>query len=324
VLLFSLLTSQLALPATAQSVVEHMVYTGLVTGVAWLLTSSINAGSIFYEGALADDTAGELRSRSLRTRLTVARSVGSALLLLTTAAILLMQFEVVRSVGVSMLASAGVAGVVLGFAAQKSLSGVIAGLQLSISQPVRIGDLVQYENELGTIEEINLTYVVLKIWDERRLVIPISKFIETPVQNWSRGSLQLLGTITIHADPMVPVPLVRAEFERLCKEHKLWDGRKGQLHVWDMTPETVVLRGLISVSRPDDLVDLRSDLREGLISYLRGLDGGAYLPRRRWVQLAEQTTTSAGLTAPPPTDEPAASALPSPPADEPVRSAGTP
>lgn len=298
VLLFQLACSQLALPGSADRNVGHLAYTGYVIGGAWFLLTLLNTGTSLYEGALADDTAGELRSRSLRTRLTVARSITSVLLLLAAGAILLMQFEVVRNIGLSLLASAGVGVAVIGFAAQKSLAGVVAGIQLSISQPVRIGDLIQFENELGNIEEINLTYVVIKLWDERRLVVPISKFVEANVQNWSRGHLQLLGTVFIHADPTVPVPLVRAELERLCAAHKLWDRRKALLAVTDMSPDSITLRALVSVSHPDHFFDLRNDVREGLIAFLQRLDGGAYLPRRRWVMTSSSPCPEAPRKTP--------------------------
>ena len=278
VVFFQLVCTQLDLQQSADRTIGHLAYTGYVIGGTWLLLGIVNTGTVFYEGALADDTVGELKSRALRTRLTVARSITSALLLLTSGAILLMQFEVVRNIGLSLLASAGVGVAVLGFAAQKSLAGVFAGIQLSISQPVRIGDLIQFENELGNIEEINLTYVVIKIWDERRLVVPISKFVEANVQNWSRGHLELLGTVFVHADPTLPVPLLRAELLRLCEEHKLWDKRKALLAVTDMSPDSITLRALVSVSHPDHFFDLRNDIREGLVAYLRELDGGAYLP----------------------------------------------
>lgn len=282
--LFSQITcSQLDLPDAADIKVAHLVYTGYIIGGAWLLLGFINTSTSVYEGALADDTIGELKTRALRTRLTVARSILSALLLLSAGAMLLVQFEIVRNIGLSLLASAGVGVAVLGFAAQKSLAGVFAGVHLSISQPVRIGDLIQYEGELGNIEEINLTYIVLKLWDERRLVVPISKFIEADIQNWSRGHHQLLGVVYIHADPTVPVPLVRAELERLCEENKLWDKRKVVLMVTDMSPDSVTLRALVSVSHPDHLFELRCDIREGLVAFLRELEDGIYLPKRRWV-----------------------------------------
>ncbi|MCS6898827.1 MAG: mechanosensitive ion channel [Myxococcales bacterium] len=299
VVFFQLVCSQLGLPKFAEAAADHMAYTGYVIGITWLLLGFLHTGTTFYEGALADDTLGELKSRTLRTRLTVARSISSVLFLVISSAVLLMQFEVVRNLGLSLLASAGVGVAVLGFAAQKSLAGIFAGIQLSISQPVRIGDLIQYENELGNIEEINLTYVVIKLWDERRLVVPISKFVEANVLNWSRGHLELLGTVFIHADPTLPVPLLRAELERLCAAHKLWDKRKATLAVTDMSPDSITLRALVSVSHPDHFFDLRNDIREGLIAYLRELDGGAYLPRRRWAPAPPPVGTSS-LQPPPP------------------------
>lgn len=286
---FQFACSQLDLPAAADGVIGHLVYTGYVIGIAWLLLACLDTGVTAYEGALADDTAEELETRALRTRLTVARSITSALMLLAAGAVLLMQFDAVRSVGLSLLASAGVGVAVVGFAAQKSLAGVIAGIQLSISQPVRIGDLIQYDGEIGTIEEINLTYVVIKLWDERRLVIPISKFIETPVQNWSRDHLQLTGTVFLHVDPTTPVPLLRAELQRLCAAHELWDGRTAVLAVTDMGVDTITLRALVSVGHPDHVFDLRNAVREGMVGFLQGLEGGKYLPRRRWELVGGET-----------------------------------
>ncbi|RYE82597.1 MAG: mechanosensitive ion channel [Myxococcales bacterium] len=282
-------STQLALPARADQLIGHLAYTALVVGVAWMLLGAINTGSDVYQGSLPDDTVGELRSRSIRTRLAVARSVGSVLLLLASAAVLLMQFEVVRSVGVSLLASAGVAGVVLGFAAQKSLGGVIAGLQISIAQPVRIGDLIFYEGEVGTIEEINLTFVVIHLWDERRLIVPIAKFLETTLHNWSRGDKPLLAWVTLHADPTLPVPALRAAHVAYCQGDPRCDGRDVALRVTDMTPDTITLRAHASCASAVDVFELRWAMREALVRALADLDGGSYLPRRRQVEFSSSS-----------------------------------
>ena len=271
----------LALPARPELFLGHLAYTGLVVGVAWMLLGAINTGMDVYAGSLPDDTIGEFRSRSTRTRLAVARSVGSVLLLLASVAVLLMQFEVVRSVGVSLLASAGVAGVVLGFAAQKSLGGVIAGLQLSIAQPVRIGDLVHFEGETGVIEEINLTYVVIALWDERRLVVPISKFLETNLQNWSRGENPVLAWVTLHADPTLPVGRLREAMVAYCQGNPRCDSRDVGLVVTDMNIDAIVIRVHASCAQPADVALLRAELREAMVATLASLDDGRYLPRRR-------------------------------------------
>src|SRR6185503_3018794 len=158
--------------------------------------------------------------------------------------IVLVQFEFVRSVGLSLLASAGLAGIVVGFAAQRSLAGIIAGLHLSITQPIRIGDSVMIEKEFGTIEEINLTYVVVRLWDDRRLVVPISRFLEHSFENWTKTTPELTGTVMLAVDYTAPVELIRKELERLCQGNEDWDGRTCSLQVVDVTDVAMTLRAL--------------------------------------------------------------------------------
>jgi small-conductance mechanosensitive channel len=184
-------------------------------------------------------------------------------------------------VGVSLLASAGLVGVVLGFAAQKSLAGVIAGIQLSITQPIRIGDTVVIEGEMGTIEEINLTYVIVKVWDERRLVVPIQKFLDTTFQNWTRVNPELRGIVMLHADYNVPVDAVRAELDRVVHADPRWDGRVCKLHVTEVTDKVVSLRALVSARDADQVWELRCNVREKMVRYLADLDGGKYLAQLR-------------------------------------------
>jgi small-conductance mechanosensitive channel len=158
-----------------------------------------------------------------------------------------MQFAVVRTVGVSLLASAGVAGVVLGLAAQKSIGALLAGIQLSITQPIRIGDQVVFESENGTVEEISLTYVVVRTWDFRRLVVPVTQFLEKAFQNWSKGGVEMLGTVTLQVDWATDIEAIRKELARvLATEAKdLWDGKTAKVHVVDSTEQTMQLRILL-------------------------------------------------------------------------------
>jgi small-conductance mechanosensitive channel len=205
----------------------------------------------------------------------------SVLLAVCGGAVMLMQFEVMRSIGVSLLASAGVAGIVLGVAAQRTLGGVVAGIQLSFTQPIRIGDQVVVESEFGTIEEITLTYVVIKVWDERRLIVPVSRFFEQPFQNWTKVSTQLHGTVMLQTDYGLPVDALRAEVDRLVTTNKRWDQRTKVVHVTDFKDRTMEVRILVSAANAGDLFELRAELRERLVAWLARLDSGRYLPRQR-------------------------------------------
>jgi small-conductance mechanosensitive channel len=183
---FKELTEILQVPVTPRLIIERIWGTLLVVSAAWFLIRLIRVGATTLEGALpAEDTVGELRVRGLRTRVSVLRRIASILVGVLAVAAVLMQFDIVRSFGMSLLASAGIVGVLVGFAAQKSLSGMVAGIHLSITQPVRIDDTVMIEGQLGTIEEINLTYVVVRLWDQRRLIVPISRFLEQTFENWT-------------------------------------------------------------------------------------------------------------------------------------------
>jgi small-conductance mechanosensitive channel len=181
----------------------------------------------------------------------------------------------------SMLASAGVAGVVIGLAAQKSISNLLAGIQLSLTQPVRIGDTVIVEGEWGWIEEITLTYVVVKIWDLRRLVVPIGTFLDKPFQNWSRNSTEILGTVEVFADWQVNVAEVRAELERIVETERggLWDGKVVGLQVTALSDRAMTLRALVSATDSGKAWDLRCLVRERLVDWLQQQPEG--LPRVR-------------------------------------------
>ncbi len=215
------------------------------------------------------------------TRIMVLRRVAGVVVAVLGGALLLVQFEGLRAIGTSLLASAGVAGIVIGLAAQKSIGTLLAGLQISLAQPFRVGDVVVMEGEWGTIEEITLTYVVLKAWDLRRLVIPIGRVLDTPFQNWSRAGTELLGTVVVHADYGVPVERVRSEVERFARTRPEWNGRVAQLQVTDATNRTVELRALVSSPDASKAWDLRCALREHLVGFLQHLDGGRHLPRLR-------------------------------------------
>lgn len=264
-----------------EKIAHKIAFPVLVIGVAWMIIGAVGVAASWIVSRIPEDPGAELRTRGLRTQLSVMQRVTSIVVSVCAAAVILMQFEFVRSVGLSLLASAGLVGVVLGLAAQRSLAGIIAGIQLSITQPIRIGDSVMIEGEFGIIEEINLTYVVVKVWDDRRLVVPISRFLETPFQNWTKISSQLLGTVMIPADYAVPVEAVRAELEKIVKADDRWDGRICNLKVTELTDKVATLRVLVSAADADRLFDLRCRVREDLMRFLCGLESGKYLAQVR-------------------------------------------
>lgn len=181
----------------------------------------------------------------------------------------LMTIDEIRSLGINMLASAGVAGIILGLAAQRSIGTYLAGIQIAITQPIRIDDVVIVEEEWGWIEEINLTYVVVRIWDLRRLIVPISYFIEKPFQNWTRNTADILGSVFIYADYTIPVQELREELTHILKDCPDWDGKVNVLQVTNATEQTVELRALMSARSSPVAWDLRVYVREKLLSFLQ-------------------------------------------------------
>lgn len=220
------------------------------------------------------------RARGVRTKILVFRRIAHVVGGTALAAAALVQFEPVRELGVSLLASAGLAGVVLGFAAQKTLGNLVAGLQLSLSQPLRIGDQVTIEGEFGTVEEITLSYVVVRIWDERRLVVPTSRLLEQPFRNHTRVGTEQVGEVRVKCDFETDVHALRAGLEHVVREHPLFDGRTFAVQVVDADERAMTLRVLVSARSPSELFDLRCDVRERTILMLR--DTERSLPRTRF------------------------------------------
>ena len=174
-----------------------------------------------------------------------------------------------RRFGTNILASAGVVGIILGFAAQRTIANLFAGFQLAMAQPIRIDDVVIVEGEWGRIEEITLTYVVIRIWDQRRLIVPLSHFIEKPFQNWTRTSSEIMGSVFLWTDYMVPLDALREETKRLVESHPKWDRRFWNLQVTDTTDRAVQIRVLMTTVNSGNGWDMRCDIREQLIRFLQ-------------------------------------------------------
>jgi small-conductance mechanosensitive channel len=181
----------------------------------------------------------------------------------------LMTFDRVRQLGTTILASAGVVGIVVGMAAQRTIATFIAGLQIAITQPIRVDDVVIVENEWGRIEEITLTYVVVRIWDLRRLIVPITYFIESPFQNWTRTSADILGTVFVYADYTMPIDVLRDELQNILKKSEHWDGKVCVLQVTNASDRTMELRALMSAADASTAWTLRCEVREKLIDFIR-------------------------------------------------------
>lgn len=252
-----------------QGVIQHALLLVAIACTAWLVSRVVAAvvePSVTRYAAISHDVA---RVRRVRTQVTLIRRVLTATTTVIAVAVMLMTFPQARAAGTSVLASAGVLGVVVGIAAQSTLGNLFAGLQIAFGDMVRIGDMVVLDGQTGTIEEITLTYVVLLTWDERRVVVPVSRFAGEPFENWSRRSSRKTGTVLLHLDHSVPVEQLRAELGRIVEGSPHWDGRAWSLVVVDATPTTVQLRALATAADPDALWSLRCDIRERLIAYVR-------------------------------------------------------
>lgn len=221
-----------------------------------------------------------LRERKVYTQLKILESILSFVLIIVALAVTLMTFKSIQKIGVSLFASAGVAGIIIGFAAQRMIATVLAGFQIAITQPMRIDDVVIVENEWGWIEEITLTYVVVRIWDKRRLILPTTYFIEKPFQNWTRVSADILGTVFIYCDYKIPFDEIRDELTRILKDDKNWDGKVNVLQVTNATEKTVELRALVSANNSPAAWDLRVNVREKLIEFIQRTYP-QYLPKTR-------------------------------------------
>ena len=229
---------------------------------------------------LSLDEEDNLAARKIVTQMRVLKRTATIVLWILTAAAVLSTFEEVRRYGVSLFASAGAAGLVLGFAARPVLANLIAGVQIALTQPIRLEDVVVVEGEWGRIEEIAATYVVVRIWDLRRLVVPLSHFIEQPFQNWTRETAQIVGTVFWYLDHTAPLGPMRARFEELVRASPLWDGDVVALQMVETDADVIHMRGLMSARNAARAFDLRCEVREGMVAWLQAEHPGA-LPKVR-------------------------------------------
>ena len=241
----------------------------LVASFAWGVIALTHGIRDAFSAKYRVDVPDNLAARQMATRINMLHRIVVILVAGFAASAMLMSFPSLRHLGTTLLASAGVVGIVIGMAARPTLSNLIAGVQLAFTQPIRIDDVVIVEGEWGWIEEIKTTYVVVRIWDLRRLVLPLSYFIERPFQNWTRVTADLLGTVFLYVDYTVPVEEVRQELKRVLDGADMWDGKVWGLQVTDTTDRTIQLRALMSASNSGQAWNLRCYVREKLISFLQ-------------------------------------------------------
>jgi small-conductance mechanosensitive channel len=266
-------------PAVSQAI-THALIIAFVILVGWMAIIAVALAADIYLRRFTLDAEDNLLARKHVTQIRILQRAVDTLTIVITAAAALMTFETVRQYGVSLFASAGVVGVVVGLAARPVLSNFIAGIQIAMTQPIRLGDAVIVESEFGWIEDIAAAYVVIRLWDRRRMIVPLSYFIEKPFQNWSRQSTDLIGSVVFYVDYAAPVGRIRDKLNEIVAQSPLWDRQVVNLQVNEIRETTMQLRALVSAKNADALSSLQAELREKLVDFLQKEHPEA-LPRGR-------------------------------------------
>lgn len=279
-LVLNFLMPLMEMPPSILNRFSKLVEIALIISFAAILIKSISVVQDFVMYRYDYSKTDNLRERKIRTQLLYLRQVITGFIILLTIAAVLLTFDTMRRLGAGLLTGVGIGGIVVGFAAQRSLANLLAGFQIAFTQPIRIDDVVVVEGEWGRVEEITLTYVVVNIWDERRLILPITYFIEKPFQNWTRNSSQIIGSVFLYTDYNLPMEPLRAELNRLLEAQPLWDKRVKVLQVTNTTGQHVELRILVSAANSGQAFDLRCFIREQMIAFINREFPGS-LPRSR-------------------------------------------
>lgn len=281
------------------SLVRHGLLIAAILMAGWILLTALDIAAAIYLRRYKVEVEDNLLARKHLTQVRILRRALATLVIVVTVALALMTIPAVRQWGVSLLAAGGAAGILVGLALQPLLSNLMAGIQIAVTQPIRMDDGVLVENEYGNVEEITATYVVVRLWDQRRMVLPLTYFLQKPFQNWTRESAELIGTVMLYLDYATPVEPLRAKLTEVLKGSRLWDGRVANLAVTDARERTMEVRCLVSARNSGDTFDLRCEVREKLIAWLQAELPQA-LPRDR-VELnaaAPQEDASSGQQAP--------------------------
>lgn len=306
------------LPGPLTDRLQHFIGLGVLGCMVWLAVRAVSAFEARILREHPVDVVDNLAARRVQTQTGVIASVIKGAIIVVGVALALMTFPAIRQIGATLLASAGVVGLVAGIAARPVFGNLIAGLQIALAQPIRLDDVVIVEGEWGRVEDITGTYVVVRIWDERRMVVPLQWFIEHPFENWTRQSAQLLGTAFLWLDYRTPMADVREALQRICESDARWDGRVCVAQVTETADTTIQVRLLVSAGNSGDLFDLRCAVRERMIDFLATTHPQS-LPRLR---VGVDDPGQARQDAAPPSDASPASQAAPPPPDAPTRSPG--
>ena len=265
---------------------DYILVIGLIAAIGWLAVVALLIVEAVILTKYSTDTKDNRRLRRLKTQVILGRRVAVALVITVAVACVLLTIDEVRALGAGLLASAGLLSIVAGLAVQSTLGNVFAGLQLAFTDAIRVDDVVVVEGQWGTIEEITMTYVVVHIWDDRRLILPSTYFTSTPFENWTRKQSAILGTVELDLDWETPVGELRTELKRILADTDLWDGRTGVLQVTDAIQGLIRVRILVSAPDSGTLFDLRCLVRQSMVSFLQENHPKA-LPRQRFERLGE-------------------------------------
>lgn len=279
-LVAGLVTPALPLDKATNQIIERVLFACFIILTGWIAIIASDLAINRYMSRFHSDTTDNLLARKAITQMKLLKRTVDVVIGIITIGFALMTFDAVRQFGVSLFASAGIAGLAVGFAAKPLLENLVAGVQLAITQPFRIDDVVIVNNEWGWIEEINSTYVVVRCWDWRRLVVPLSYMMTNPFQNWTRQSSQTMGSVFFYVDYTTDVGRLRSKIEEIVKASKLWDGNVVNTQLIDVSEYTIKIRALVSSTDSGKNSDLCSELREKLLAWMREEYPQA-LPRRR-------------------------------------------
>lgn len=240
----------------------------LILAITWIAIQFIKAGAYYLQNKLDIGAADNLNARKSLTQINIFKGIANSIIVIIAIAAGLLTFEQAKTIGISLLTSAGIIGIIVGFAAQKSIGMILAGIQLAITQPIRLDDVVIVEGEWGRIEEITLTYVVIKIWDERRLILPVTWFLEKPFQNWTRTNADIIGTIFLYVDYSFPVESIRIALPDMLKGNRDWDGRISNVQITKTTEQYKEIRVLLSSADASKNWNLRTATREKIVDFI--------------------------------------------------------
>jgi small-conductance mechanosensitive channel len=260
--------------------VEHVIVLATIAALAWFLVRFVSALVQEAIEKLPLEQADNIRARTLQTQLAIVRRMSTVIIIVLAVASALWTFDRVRALGASILASAGIVGIVAGVSARSTLGNLIAGVQIAFTAPIRLDDVVVVEGQWGRVEEITLSQVVVRTWDRRRLILPCLYFVENPFENWTRPTADLLAPVELSVDPFVDVDELREVVTEFAERHPLWDKETNVVQVTGASPEAVTLRVLLSARNASEAFDLRCDVREVLLRHLRDRQPQA-LPRLR-------------------------------------------